>query len=298
MDIKNPNFFKLNYLCLNKIDSISNQCVIIEKSIGKQDKTQRNKSNKSSISKMPSTPKYNKLDNSKTLIKEKNSYRKKTNWSRTKAGNKKISSNIYLSYYIDNNKTNTIFGYPISFSPTNTIYRKNKQKSYRINLYNEIMSKSNNYKKDNKFNSCVNASQDNISNGNIINNTFMPMTEAKYNYLNNSNTYFHSNFVFKTESNSNCNNKIYKGSFSKLTPNKKRNKKLKNIFEPSNNSIYNNHFNQNDNNSSYHIYNNIKKHSETKKYLEEEKVNETKNKNSSYKITYKLCNNSIYNTDN
>ena len=173
---------------------------------------------------MPSTPKYYKLDNTNTnnQLKEKNSYGRKSNWSRTKVDNKKNSSNICLSYYTINDKNDTIFGYPNSFSPTSTIYRKNKQKSYRINLYNEIMSKSNNYKKDNKFNSGVNASQDNISNGNIINNTFMPMTEAKYNYLNNSNTYFHSNFVFKTDSNSNCNNKIYKGSFSKLTPNRKR----------------------------------------------------------------------------
>ena len=290
MDIKDPNFFKLNYLCLNKLDSISNQCIIIEKNIGKHKKNQRNKSNKSSISKMPSTPKYNKLDNSKSLLKEKIDYRIKTNWSRTKVENKNLS-NINLSYYTNNSKTKTIFGYPISFSPTTPIYKENKNKSYRINLYNKIMAKSNNYKKNNRLNSGTNISQDNISNGNIINNPFIPMTEIKYNYLNN-NSYFHTNLVFKIDSSSICNNKIKKGSFNKLTPDKNRIKNLKNVLEVSNNSIYYSQLNQNDNNKNYHTCYNIKKHSKTKKYIEEEKVNEIKTKNNYYKITYKLCNNS------
>ena len=296
MDIKDPNFFKLNYLCLNKIDSISNQCVIIKKNIGRHQKNQRNKSNKSSILKMPSTPKYYKLDNTNTnnQLKEKNSYGRKSNWSRTKVDNKKNSSNICLSYYTINDKNDTIFGYPNSFSPTTPIYRGNKQKSYRINLYNKIMAKSNNYKKNNKFSSGKNVSQDNISNGKIINNnTLNPMTEEKYNYLNNSNSYFHTNVVFKIDRNSNCNNKIYKSSFHRLTPDKKRSLNLKHILEVSNNSFNNNHLFQIDNNRNYHICYKIKKHSKTKKCIEEEKVNESKTKNSNYKITYKLCNNSI-----
>ena len=33
MDLNDPNFFRLNYLCLNGINALGSQSVIIEKSI-------------------------------------------------------------------------------------------------------------------------------------------------------------------------------------------------------------------------------------------------------------------------
>ena len=235
MDSKDPNFFKLNYLCLNKIGAISNQSVIIEKNLKMPDKSTRTKSNKTSISKLPMTPKYNKIDNSKSMLKEKDTSRKKVNWSRAKLNNRKVLNNICMSYYNDNNKINSALECPISLSPST------QQRNYRLNLYNEIMSNTNNYDKKNiKFNTGKNdISGDNISSGNIINNTFIPLTETKYNYLNNNNTYFHTNFVFKIDNNSNFNTKIFKDTNCKISPNKKKNKNIKKFFD-GNNSIYSN----------------------------------------------------------
>ena len=226
MDSKDPNFFKLNYLCLNKIGAISNQSVIIEKNLKMPDKSTRTKSNKTSISKLPMTPKYNKIDNSKSMLKEKDTSRKKVNWSRAKLNNRKVLNNICMSYYNDNNKINSALECPISLSPST------QQRNYRLNLYNEIMSNTNNYDKKNiKFNTGKNdISGDNISSGNIINNTFIPLTETKYNYLNNNNTYFHTNFVFKIDNNSNFNTKIFKDTNCKISPNKKKNKNIKKLF--------------------------------------------------------------------
>ena len=62
------------------------------------------------------------------------------------------------------------------------------------------MGNSNKYKNSKKKFSMNNVSQDNARNVNIINNTFIPMTETKNNYLNNINTFFHTNFVFKIDS--------------------------------------------------------------------------------------------------
>ena len=301
MDFKDPNFFRLNYLCLNNLGTTSNQSVIIEQNIKKPDKVQT-KSNKTSITKIPSTPKYNKINNSKSLLKDKNTSRRKTNWSKARLNNRKVLNNIY-KYYINDNSTP--IGIPISLSPTNTAYRDNKQKNYRINLYNEIISKTNNadYRRNNRINSGNNTSGENISSGNIINNTFMPLTETKCNYLNNNNTYFHTNFVFKIDSNSNINNKLYKGSSYKLTPNKKKNKNMKNIFEINNNSIFNNYFTQNENSSNYNTHHNLNNISDKKTYIGGEtqnsnknKENKTKNrsKNGYYKISYKLCNNTVF----
>ena len=301
MDFKDPNFFRLNYLCLNNLGTTSNQSVIIEQNIKKSDKAQT-KSNKTSISKIPSTPKYNKINNSKSLLKDKNSSRRKTNWSKARLNNRKVLNNIY-KYYINDN-SNPI-GIPISLSPASTAYRDNKQRNYRINLYNEIISKTNtaDYRRNNRINSGNNTSGDNISTGNIINNTFMPLTETKCNYLNNNNTYFHTNFVFKIDSNPNINNKLYKGSSYKLTPNKKKNKNIKNLFEINNNSIFNNYFTQNDNSSNYHTHHNLNNISDKKTCMGGEtlssnknKENKTKNrsKNGYYKISYKLCNNTVF----
>jgi len=302
MDFKDPNFFRLNYLCLNSLGTTSNQSVIIEQSIKKSDKSQKTKSNKTSITKIPSTPKYNKINNSKSLLKDKNTSRRKTNWSKARLNNRKVLNNIY-KYYINDNSTP--IGIPISLSPASTAYRDTKQRNYRINLYNEIISKTNNadYRRNNRINSGCNTSGDNISSGNIINNTFMPLTETKCNYLNNNNTYFHTNFVFKINSNPNVNNKLYKGSSYKLTPNKKKNKNLKNIFEINNNSIFNNYFTQNENSSNYNTHHNLNNISDKKTYMGGEtqssnknKENKTKNrcKNTYYKISYKLCNNTVF----
>ena len=276
MDFKDPNFFRLNYLCLNNLGTTSNQSVIIEQNIKKSDKAQT-KSNKTSISKIPSTPKYNKINNSKSLLKDKNSSRRKTNWSKARLNNRKVLNNIY-KYYINDN-SNPI-GIPISLSPASTAYRDNKQRNYRINLYNEIISKTNtaDYRRNNRINSGNNTSGDNISTGNIINNTFMPLTETKCNYLNNNNTYFHTNFVFKIDSNPNINNKLYKGSSYKLTPNKKKNKNIKNLFEINNNSIFNNYFTQNDNSSNYHTHHNLNNISDKKTCMGGETLSSNKNK--------------------
>lgn len=293
MELKKYKSFHLDNLCLNKIDTTPNQSMR-KKNKKKKEKTNKNKSNNNSISKILSTLKYNKIDNFINLLKEKDSLRTKKSRTRRKLLNKKILNNLYLSYYTEKSKNNTVFAYPISFSPTAPIFWENKRKSYTINLDNEIMGNSNKYKNSKKKFSMNNVSQDNARNVNIINNTFIPMTETKNNYLNNINTFFHTNFVFKIDSNSNFYNKLYKGSFSKLYHHKKRSINLKNIFDVSNNSIYNNN-NQNDNSINYFAHHNIKKHSKSKIYIEEEKENNTelKRKNTSYRITYKLFNNSF-----
>ena len=51
MDLKDPNFFRLNYLCLNKVGSVTSQSVIIDKNISKPKRIQRVKSGTTSISK-------------------------------------------------------------------------------------------------------------------------------------------------------------------------------------------------------------------------------------------------------
>ena len=294
MDLK-ENFFKLNYLCLNNFGPISNESVIIEQSIKKPDKNQRNKSNKNSISKLPSTPKYNKINHSKKLLKEKNSSRDKITWSRAKLNSRKVLNNICQSYYNENGKNMTDLGSKFSLSPTTSAYRDNKhKKNYRFNIYNQITSKGNNNCNNKRFNRISTGtanSHENISLGNIINNTFMPMTETKFNYLNNNNTYYHNNFVFKFDSNPNFNkHKLGRASSPKLTPDKKASKNIKNYFEVNNNSIYNNYFSQNENLSSYTSQNNIDRGNSNKvNYMDEEQENKAKN----YKISYKLCNDTV-----
>ena len=298
MDLK-ENFFKLNYLCLNNFGPISNESVIIEQNIKRQEKNQRNKSNKNSVSKLPSTPKYNKINHSKKLLKEKNSSRDKIAWSRAKLNNRKVLNNICQSYYNDNCKNMTEFGSKISLSPATSAFRENKhKKNYRFNIYNQIVSKTNNNcnnKHFNRISSGTANSHENISLGNIINNTFMPMTETKYNYLNNNNTYYHTNFVFKFDSNPNFNkNKLGRGSSQKLTPDKKASKNIKNYFEVNNNSIYNNYFSQNENLSSYTSLNNIDRTNSNKiNYMDEEQENNSKKGAKNYKISYKLCNDAV-----
>ena len=299
MDLK-ENFFKLNYLCLNNFGPISNESVIIEQSIKKQDKNQRNKSNKNSISKLPSTPKYNKINHSKKLLKEKNSSKDKIAWSRAKLNSRKVLNNICQSYYNDNSKNMTEFGSKFSLSPTTSAFRDNKhKKNFRFNIYNQIVSKTNNNCNNKHFNRISTGtanSNENISLGNIINNTFMPMTETKYNYLNNNNTYYHTNFVFKFDSNPNFNKKkLCRGSSQRLTPDKKASKNIKNYFEANNNSIYNNYFSQNENLSSYASQNNIDRRNSNKiNYMDEEQEKNTnKNGVKNYKISYKLCNDTV-----
>ena len=95
MDLKDSNFFRLNYLCINKNGTMANQSVIIEKAISKKKAIKRVKSGTTSLSKKTSLPKYNKIDNTGIMIKEKNLYMKKHNMARTKSNNRKLFNNIY-----------------------------------------------------------------------------------------------------------------------------------------------------------------------------------------------------------
>ena len=295
MDLDDPNFFRLNYLCLNGINPLGSQSVIIEKGITKSDKIQRVKSGTGSISKKGSAPKYNKIDHTTNNLKERYSNNKKQILIRTKSNNRKVFNNIYQSYYTENNNIKQDSEYPIALSPINNSNEENKQKNSNINLYNEMLSKTNN-KRYTRIGTETNYTHQNISSGNIINNNFVPLTEAKYNYLNNNNTYFHTNFVFKIN-NGNYNGKIYKGSSYRQTPNKKRSKNFKKFFDINSNNNCNN-YNYNDNISNYNnknINNNINfKHSINNKlsYEFSNNSNDFRNKNDIYKMPYQLDNNS------
>ena len=99
MDLKDPNFFHLNYLCINKDGPMSDKSVIIEQNLSTKKRIQRVKSGTTSISKKISTPKYTKIDNSKSLLKELKINNRKHNLSRAKSNNRKVFSNVYQSYY-------------------------------------------------------------------------------------------------------------------------------------------------------------------------------------------------------
>ena len=145
MDFKDPNFFRLNYLCLNKLGPLSNQSVIIEKNISKPNKIQRVRSGTASFSKNISTVKYTKIDNSKSLLKDKNDKNPKNVLTRARSNNRKVFSNIYQSYCTENNRVNTGLDFPILLSPTTPENREIRQKNYNFNLYNEIICKTNNH---------------------------------------------------------------------------------------------------------------------------------------------------------
>ena len=224
MDLKDSNFFRLNYLCINKNGTMANQSVIIEKAISKKKAIKRVKSGTTSLSKKTSLPKYNKIDNTGIMIKEKNVYMKKYNMARTKSNNRKLFSNIYKPYHYNNSRINTVFHYSSSLSPSTPANRENNQKKYKTNLYNETISKPNNNNKNIRKDTELNNTHKSIVSGNFINNSYVPLTETKYHNLNKHKTYFHKNFVFKTDSGINFDKKIYKISTYKHTPNKKRSK--------------------------------------------------------------------------
>ena len=302
MDLNDPNFFRLNYLCLNGIGSLGSQSVIIEKSITQSNINKNARLGNTSLTKKGSVPKYNKIDNTKISLKERYSNNKKQNLAKTKSNNRKVINNIYQTYYTENNRIKPVIEYPIALSPTTT-EKENNQKNCYLNLYNEIASENNNirYSRIGTESNYKHQNQ-NISSENIINNTFIPLTETKYHYLNNNNTYFHTNFVFKINNGSNSKNKIYRGSSYRQTPNKKRSKNFKKFFGINTNN-YNNYYNNIYNNSNYNIIDNNNKINNTnnidnknsiniKKNNENENNSEIKNKNDIYKISYKLDNNS------
>ena len=234
MDLNDPKFFRLNYLCINKLSPMSNQNIIIEKNIQNTKKIQKAKSGMSQ--KLITTPKYSKIDNSKILFHDKNLNMKKQISNRTKSNNKKIFNNKYLSYCSESNRVNTIARYPFSDSPTTPLNTENKQKNYNLNLFSEIICKTNNNnnnKKHHLIGNESNNSRENISSGNIFNNNYIPLTEIKNNYLNNSNsnTYIHTNFFFKIDDNANFNKVLYKDSSYRKSPIKKRSKNLKKFFD-------------------------------------------------------------------
>ena len=288
MNLNDRNFFRLNYLCLNGIGSLGSQSVIIEKGITKTHKIQRVKSGTSSISKKGSAPKYNKIDNTKNNLQERYSNSKKQILIRAKSNNRKVFNNIYQSYYTENNKINHDSEYPIALSPVSNQNGENKQKTCNLNLYNEVISKTNN-KRYTGIGTESNYSHQNISSGNIISHNFIPLTETKCNYLN-SNTYLNTNIVFKIN-NGIYNRKINKGSSYRQTPNKKRSKNFKKFFDINSNNNYN--INYNDNNSNYNNINNINNNINDKHSINNNKNYELSNENNNdCKMSYQLDNNS------
>jgi hypothetical protein len=226
MDLIDPNFFKLNYLCLNRSGKISNQSVIIEQSIKKQKKIQRVKS--SATPNLISTPKYNKINETKILLNNKNSSKVRQTLNKTKYNNKKIFNNIYRAYYSESNRVNSIFKCPMSLSPSTPGDRENKKKKNNLNLYNEITSKIKNKRKYNFLENNSNQERKNSSSRNIFNNNFFPLTESKNNYLNIQNTnqsYINTNFFFRIDGNINNNKGLYTGINYKKYPIKNKKKK-------------------------------------------------------------------------
>ena len=293
MDLNDPNFFRLNYLCLNRNGSLGSQSVIIEKrSIPISNKILRVKSGTTSLTKKVSAPKYNKINNSQNLLKEQYSNNNKQVVNRAKSNNRKVFNNIYQSYYSENKRVNSSIDYPIALSPTTKANRENKQKNCNLNLYNEIVSKKNNNRYS-RIRNEPNYIHQNINSGNIINNDFTPLTEAKYNYLNNNNTYFNTNFVFKIDNGSNNNKNLYRGSSYRQTSNKKRSQNLEKFFGINTNinniNSNNNYFSHNYNNSNYNIIN-----SNNINNINNKKSIKNKNKNNYEvnKISNKLDNNS------
>ena len=181
MDLNDPNFFKLNYLCVSKLGQMTNQRVIIEKNIRKSRKIQRVKSGTTPNN--MTMPKFNKINNTKTL-NDKKSPKARQTLNRTKSNNKKIFNDIYQSYYSENNRIKTIFKYPISVSPTTPGNNENKKKN-NFHSYHEISCKTNNNKKYSFIDNNSNKNRKNISSGNIFNNNnYIPLTESKNNYFN------------------------------------------------------------------------------------------------------------------
>ena len=289
MELNDPNFFRLNYLCLNGNGPMINQSVIIERKISKPKNIQRVKSSTASISKKVITPKYRKIDNSRSLLKERNKNNIKNTLSRTKSNNKKLfnNNNLYQSYYTENARINPIFNYPISLSPTTPVNFQNKQKNFKLNLYNDIMFKSNNNSKvHSRKVTEANYFHSNISSGNILNNNYVPLTEGKYNYLNNNSTHFHTHFFFKFDNGTNISKNTIKGSSYRLTPSKKRSKHFKHFYDTNKNSVYNKYFSQNE--SNINSSNNLNMQNSVNKFFnEEEKESFFRNKNNSYKLSSK-----------
>lgn len=295
MDLNDPNFFRLNYLCISKLSPMSNQNIIIEKNIQNTKKIQKAKSGMSQ--KLITTPKYSKIDNSKILFHDKNLNKKKQITNRTRSNNKKIFNNKYQSYYSESNRVNTIARYPISASPTTPLNRENKQKNYNLNLYNEIICKTNNNnnnKKHNLIGNDSNYSRENISSGNIFNNNYIPLTEIKNNYLNNSNsnTYIHTNFVFKIDDSANFNKVLYKDSSFRKSPIKKRSKNLKKFFDYNNFNQNNKYSSQNESNSNSNF--NINNNSNINNNIYEKQDEIESNISLAYKGSFKSDNNNSH----
>ena len=136
MDLNDPNFFRLNYLCLNRNGSLGSQSVIIEKrSIPISNKILRVKSGTTSLTKKVSAPKYNKINNSQNLLKEQYSNNNKQVVNRAKSNNRKVFNNIHQSYYTENKRVNSSIDYPIALSPTTKANREvmiNRPKCFLI----------------------------------------------------------------------------------------------------------------------------------------------------------------------
>ena len=224
MNLNDPNFFKLNYLCLNKKGSMVNQSAIIEKNIKNPRKKQRVISGTSPISKN-NTQKYFKIEKLKT----------KQNIKRPLTNNRKAYNIINQTYCSENyTKVNGALRYPISLFPSTNTIKENKS-SCNFNLYNEMVNKANNSNVNNKrYNlteSYSNYSNENISSGNIINNNFIPLSETKYNYINDNNTYYNTNFVFKIDNTSNLKNVFTNNIIQKKSPVKKIDTNFKKISD-------------------------------------------------------------------
>jgi hypothetical protein len=185
----------------------------------------------------------------------------------------------------------------MSLTPATHDSHKKELKYNNLNLYNEIISKTNSNRRYFDQNDTEgNYSHQNISSGNIVNNTFAPLSDIKYNYLNSNNPYFHTNVVFKFGNNST--NKSSLSSNFKQTQSTKRSNDFKKFFDLNNNKNHN--FNdcisKNESNSNYdksikkginHYYNNI-----------DGEIREFRNKNNLYKISFKSDSNTNTLVDN
>ena len=277
MNLDDPNFFKLNYLCLNKKGLMVNQSAIIEKNIKNPRKMQRVISGTSPISKN-NTQKYFKIENLKI----------KQNLKRPLTNNRKTYNKINQTYCSENyTKANAVLRYPISIFPSNDRIKENKS-SCNFNLYNEMINKANNNNINNKrYNlteSYSNYSNENISSGNIINNNFIPLSETKYNYLKDNNTYYYTNLVFKLDNGLNFKNVFMKSIIQKKSPVKKIDANFKKISDI-NQKQSGSDFDINKSYNLHHIHNLI---IDKNYYKEEKNIN---NKSISFKLSSKSKNN-------
>ena len=109
MDIKDPKFFRLNFLCANTPSDNQSKSIIIKKTIQNEDKISKIKSNIISISQNASTHKYKK--NIKHLKSIYSPHKKQILFKVKSIKDKTINNDIYKSYFIENIKRSNLYKY-------------------------------------------------------------------------------------------------------------------------------------------------------------------------------------------